>query len=63
MIEQDSDGNCVVFLPDAPDTNQGHVLLAKQDQVRMLPSLSASQLDGSLKKMGKGLLATNKQTP
>jgi len=62
VIEQDSVGNCVVFLPDTPDTNRGQVLLVKQDQLRMVPSLSANQLDGSLKKMGKGLLAYASRT-
>jgi uncharacterized membrane protein len=56
VVEQDSDGNYVVFLPGAPDTNTGHVLLARQDQVKLLPSVTANQLDASLKKMGKGLL-------
>jgi hypothetical protein len=55
IIEQDQDGNCVVFLPDIPETNKGHVLLAKQDQIRILSSITANQLDASLKKMGIGL--------
>jgi hypothetical protein len=56
IIEQDHDGNYVVFLPNTPDTNNGHVLLAREDQVRIVSSVSANQLDASLKKMGKGLL-------
>jgi hypothetical protein len=48
VVEQDADGNYVVFLPDTPDTNTGHVLLAKQDQVRIVSSLTANQLDASL---------------
>jgi uncharacterized membrane protein len=55
IIEQDQEGNCVVFLPDIPETNKGHVLLAKQDQVRIVSSITANQLDASLKKMGIGL--------
>jgi uncharacterized membrane protein len=56
IIENDHDGNYVVFLPDIPETDKGHVLLAKQDQVRILSSITANQLEASLKKMGKGLL-------
>ena len=55
IIEQGDDGTCVLFLPDVPETNKGHVLLAKQDHVRVVSSISANQLDASLKKMGKGL--------
>jgi uncharacterized membrane protein len=56
IIEQDVKGNSVVFLPDIPDTTKGHLLLVSQDQVKMIPSLTANQLDDKLKKMGKGLL-------
>ena len=56
IVEQDQDGNCVVFLPDTPETNKGHVLLAKPDQLRIVSSLTANQLDASLRKSGKGLL-------
>lgn len=55
IIEQDPEGNCVVFLPDIPETNKGHVVLARHDQVRIVPSITANQLDASLKKMGRGL--------
>ena len=57
VVEQDGDGNYVVFLPDAPDTNTGHVLLANRDQIRMVSSVTANQLDASLKNLGKGLLS------
>ncbi|HEY7302753.1 MAG TPA: hypothetical protein VH601_01460 [Bryobacteraceae bacterium] len=56
IVEQDSEGNYVVFLPDTPETNKGHVLLARQDQVRVVSSVTASQVDASLKQLGKGLL-------
>jgi hypothetical protein len=45
-----------VFVPEAPDTSRGNVLLAGGDQLTLIPSLTASQLDASLKIMGKGLL-------
>lgn len=55
LVEEDKDGNCVLFLPDAPETDRGHVLLAKRDQLRVVPSITANQLDASLKNMGRGL--------
>ena len=55
IVEQDGDGNCVVFLPDVPETSKGRVLLARQEQVRVVPAMTANQLDESLKKMGRGL--------
>jgi uncharacterized membrane protein len=55
VVEQDKDGNCVVFLPDTPETNKGNVLLAKKEQIRVVSSITANQLDESLKKMGRGL--------
>lgn len=55
IVEEDKDGNCVLFLPDAPETNRGHVLLAKRDQLRVVPFITANQLDASLKNMGRGL--------
>jgi uncharacterized membrane protein len=57
VVEQDSRDNYVVFLPDTPQTTQGRILLATKDQVRVIASVSANQLDSSLKKMGKGLLS------
>src|SRR5215467_1134360 len=44
IVEQDQDGNCVVFLPDIPDTKNGRLLLARHDQLRVLSSVTANQL-------------------
>jgi hypothetical protein len=60
IVEQDDDGTCVLFLPDVPETNKGHVLLAKNDHVRVVSSITANQLDASLKKMGRGLCSEHK---
>ena len=60
IVEQDEAGTCVLFLPDVPETNKGHVLLANQDQVRVVSSITANQLDASLKKMGKELCSKYK---
>lgn len=57
VVEQDGDGNYVVFLPDTPETNKGHILLARQEQIRLVPSVTANQIDASLKQLGKGLLS------
>lgn len=57
IVEQDQEGNCVLFLPDIPETNKGQILLARQDQIRILESVTANQLDAMLKKTGKGLLS------
>jgi hypothetical protein len=56
LVEQDLEGNCIVSLPEIPETNKGHLLLARQNQVRIVESMTASQLDAPLKKIGKGLL-------
>ena len=29
IVEQDQDGTCVLFLPDVPETNKGHVGLCE----------------------------------
>ena len=57
IIEEDRNGNCLIFLPDVPDTSKGHALLAKEGDLRRVGSLTANQLDASLKNMGKGLLS------
>ena len=57
VVGQDADGNCVVFLPETPDTSRGQILIAKREPVRIVPSVTANQLDATLKQMGKGLLS------
>lgn len=56
VVERDRDGNSVVFVPEVPDTSKGNVLLAGRGQLTLISSLTAIQLDASLKIMGKGLL-------
>ena len=56
VIERGQNDYCVVFIPDVPETGRGEVLVAKSDQIRLLPAVSASDLDASLRRMGKGLL-------
>ena len=57
VIEQDRAGNSVIFLPDIPNTDQGRVVLATENQIQVIPSVTANQLDAALKKLGKGLLS------
>ena len=53
VVEQDQAGNYVLFLPDVPETNRGHVLLASESLVRLVPSITANQLDASLRRTGR----------
>ena len=57
VVDPDSDGNCVLVLPNIPETGSGQVMLAPRDQARLIRSLSANELDVLLKKIGKGLLS------
>jgi uncharacterized membrane protein len=57
VVERSEDGRCVVFVPDVPETARGAVLIAGPDQVRIMPSVAANDLEASLRKAGKGLLA------
>ena len=57
VVDKDKDGNFVLFLPDIPETTHGQVLVARADKVRLVPSLTADELDACLRKMGKGLLS------
>ena len=57
IIDKDDAGNFVLFLPDIPETNRGRVIVARADKVRVMPSLTANELDAILKKMGEGLLS------
>src|SRR6201993_5137633 len=56
VVDKDNDGNFVLFLPDIPETSHGRVLVARADQVRLVPSLTANELEACPQKMGKGML-------
>jgi hypothetical protein len=36
VVEQDGDGNAIVFVPEASDTSKGNVLLAGRDQLTLM---------------------------
>jgi uncharacterized membrane protein len=57
VIEQDGKGTSVVFAPDAPDPSRGATLLVAERDLRVLPSVSAVDLEASLKKCGAGLVS------
>jgi uncharacterized membrane protein len=57
IVEQDQGDNYVVFAPEIPDTTRGKILIAKADQIRVLPSVAANDLDACLRRAGKGLLS------
>jgi uncharacterized membrane protein len=57
IVERDQGGDCVLLVPDIPDTTKGRLLIAKADQIRILSSVAANDLDACLRKSGKGLLS------
>ena len=57
VVEQAVDGHTVVFVPSVPDTSKGSVLLVAREDVQLVPTLSATDLDASLKKLGAGLVS------
>lgn len=56
VIEEDGAGACVLFLPAAPGAVQGSVVLARREELSLVPSWSSKQLEEAMKKKGKGLL-------
>jgi hypothetical protein len=57
IVDQDSLDNYAVFLPNSPQANEGRVLLARKNQIRIISSITANQLNASLERMGEGLLS------
>jgi uncharacterized membrane protein len=57
IVEQDRSDSYVVFVPDIPDTGSGKVLIAKPDQIKIVSSVAANDLDATLRRMRKGLLS------
>lgn len=55
VVEQDAEGNCVVFTPNVPETSTGTIVLARRQDVLLVPWVSANDLDALLKKRGAGL--------
>lgn len=57
VVDQDAQGVCLVFAPNVPDTSQGMIVVAKQQDVFPLPALAAADFDAALKKLGAGLVS------
>ena len=57
IVDQDSLDNYSDFLPNSPEANEGRVLIARKNQIRIISSITANQLNASLERMGKGLLS------
>jgi hypothetical protein len=49
-----------VFVPSVPDTSKGSVLPVAREDVQLVPTLSAIDLDASLKKVGAGLVSEHR---
>ncbi|HVH58531.1 MAG TPA: hypothetical protein VM791_19855 [Vicinamibacterales bacterium] len=60
VVEQEVDGHGIVFVPSVPDTSKGSVLLVAREDVQLVPTLSAIDLDASLKKLGAGLVSEHR---
>jgi len=57
LIEEDQDGNAVVFVPNAPAKDQGQILIVKATDFKKLSETTLGNLDNSIKSFGKGILS------
>ncbi|MTH18263.1 hypothetical protein [Flavobacterium sp. LC2016-01] len=57
LIEEDENGNAVVFVPNAPAKDQGQILIVKTNDFKKLPETTLGNLDNSIKSFGKGILS------
>ena len=56
LIEESADGNAVVFIPVAPDKNQGQIFIVPLEKIKKLPNTTLGELDAAIKTHGKGIL-------
>lgn len=56
LIEEDTKGNIVVFVPNAPSKDQGQILIVKETDIVKLSETTLASLDTSIKSFGKGIL-------
>ncbi|RED22745.1 hypothetical protein BD847_3375 [Flavobacterium cutihirudinis] len=56
LIEEDQNGNAVVFVPNAPAKDHGQILIVKTSDFKKLPNTTLGNLDNSIKSFGKGIL-------
>lgn len=57
LIEEDENGNAVVFVPTAPSKDQGQIFLVPLKQIIKLQETKLSNLDSAIKSFGKGILS------
>ena len=56
LIEENTDGNAVVFVPTAPSKDHGQIYVVSVSNIRRLPDTTLGSLDASIKSLGKGIL-------
>lgn len=59
LIEEDAQGQAVVFVPMAPFRDQGHIYVVSSVLIKKLPNTTLAALDNSIKSFGKGFLNFN----
>ncbi|WP_163400024.1 hypothetical protein [Flavobacterium fluviatile] len=57
LIEEDENGNAVVFVPNAPAKDHGQILIVKSADFKKLADTSLGNLDNSIQLLGKGILS------
>jgi uncharacterized membrane protein len=56
LIEENADGNAVVFVPTAPSKDQGQIFVVNAINIKRLPNTTLGSLNESIKSLGKGIL-------
>lgn len=56
LIEENSDGRVVVFVPNAPAKDHGQIYVVDATFIQKLPDTTTANLDASVKSLGKGIL-------
>ncbi|KAF2327189.1 hypothetical protein [Flavobacterium daemonense] len=57
LIEEDENGNAVIFVPAAPAKDHGQILIVKNTDFKKLSETTLGNLDNSIKSYGKGILS------
>ncbi|MBS7256747.1 hypothetical protein [Flavobacterium branchiicola] len=57
LIEEDEKGNAVIFVPNAPAKDSGHILIVQSADIKKLPDTTLGSLDNSINSFGKGILS------
>lgn len=57
LIEENTEGNAVVFVPTAPAKDQGQIYIVSTADIKRLPDTTLGNFDASVKILGKGILS------